>query len=435
MRICHVFLLSIFSVLALPIPDEGGWVAHAEDSQILPQTKLRVTIVQWVPAKGEYQQWNALGGEFVVSQAGTVQLPVIGSVEVGMMDAAALAADIATRIQNKIGLVSKPDITVEILGYPPIYVVGDVNKPGEYPFRSGLTALQAVALGGGQLRIVDPERSQNETRLVGELQLIDNENLRSTARMARLQAEMSGAKEIQFPDIPASGVDSKTLAQIFAQEKIVFAARANELDRQTKSLSELRELLTAEIDVLQEKIKASDASVKSAESELTAVSGLVDKGFAVASRKSDLERALAGYRVDRLDQITAVMRARQSVTEATRNLDGLRDKRQTDIASDLQREQANLEQLAFRRNTAQKLLLEQLASNPDSSGSDEAVTFAITRLGNGGMKEITAAETTALLPGDVVKVKLRHESPLQSASPSAPASSSAGAADSAGFSQ
>src|SRR5690606_8169820 len=97
----------------------------------------------------------------------------------------------------------------------------------------------------------------------------------------------------------------------------------------------------------------------------------VEKGIAVTSRQTDLERALAGFRTDRLDQVTAVMRARQAITEATRNLDGLRDKQRTEIAGELQQERANLEQLTLKRETAQKVLLEILASSPRSAEAGE----------------------------------------------------------------
>lgn len=367
---------------------------------LAPQTKLRVTVIQWMPTKGMYERWDALGGEFTVSQAGTVVLPVIGSVPVHDLDGAGLAAEIAKQLQEKLVLVDKPDTTVEILDYPPVYVVGDVMKPGEYRYREGMTALQALALGGGERRSAEAQ-SQEEIKLVGDLQRIDTDIIRSTARIARLEAEMSGAKEISFPTVSA---DDQTAQQIFAQERIIFDARANELERQTKSLGELHELLNAEIDVLAEKIKAADASIKAAENELTNVTGLVEKGLAVASRKSDLERSLAGYRTERLDQVTATMRARQAITEATRNADGLRDRQQTDVATSLQSEQANLGNLRRNRDISQKLLLKMLGSRSTSGKGAATITFTITRTQDGSTNKISASDGSILMPGDVISV-------------------------------
>jgi len=391
--------------LAAGLPNSAG----AESGQLAPQTKLRLTVVQWMPTKGEYQQWGPLGGEFIVTQAGTILLPVIGSIPVGNLDTTGLAEEIANRLQSKIGLVNKPDTTVEIVEYPPVYVVGDVTKPGEYQFRIGMTVLQALALSGGELR--SDGHSQGEIKLVGELKGADDDILRCMARIARLEAEMSGSTEIKFPAPPLGNSESKAAAEIFNQEKIIFSARANALDRQSKSLSELRDLLNAEINVLQEKIKGADLNIKSAEDELTGVKVLVEKGVAIVSRRSDLERALAGFRADRLDQVTAIMRARQGITEATRNLEGLRDQQQTDVATELQKEQANLDQLRLKRDVAQRLLLDTLASasNAPRPGEPAAIDFSVTRRDGDEAKQMTVSESTTLLPGDVLKVSYKKQ--------------------------
>ena len=110
--------------------------------------------------------------------------------------------------RQKIGLVEKPEATVEIIEYPPIYVVGDVTTPGEYRFRDGLTALQALALGGGVFRSPAVRgRSNDEIKLAGELQEIGTDIVRKTAKIARLEAEMSGATDIQFPTVTADGAE------------------------------------------------------------------------------------------------------------------------------------------------------------------------------------------------------------------------------------
>lgn len=406
----HFRMMTVVLLLACAIASASGQ-AVADGVRLPQQTKLRVTVLQWMPMKGVYEEWTALGGEFVVSNAGTIVLPVVGTVSVGTMDTAGLAEEISKRIQAKTELVSKPDTTVQVLEYPPIYVVGDVTKPGEYQYRPGLTVLQAIALSGGELQ---PSESQatDEIRLVGELQGYEAGILRAEARIARLQAEMTGSPEISFPTLHA-GEDSALAAEVFGQERIIFAARANEIERQSKSLSELRDLFSAEIDVLEEKIKSADMGIKSAEQELTAVKSLVDKGLAIASRQSDLERALANYRADRLDQVTAIMRARQNITESTRNLEGLHDKQQTEVAAQMQNEQGNLDQLKLTRDVSQKLLLDLLAKKNRLalSGTPGGAELTIKRH-DGGVETVTgASESTLLGPGDVVEVKLAKGRP------------------------
>jgi polysaccharide export outer membrane protein len=40
-------------------------------------------------------------------------------------------------------------VSVEISLYRPFYVIGEVNKPGEYPYVNDMSALNAIALAGG----------------------------------------------------------------------------------------------------------------------------------------------------------------------------------------------------------------------------------------------------------------------------------------------
>ncbi|MBY3171051.1 polysaccharide biosynthesis/export family protein [Rhizobium laguerreae] len=377
--------------------------ALADDTAFAPQTKIRLTIVQWMQSKGQYERWDALGGEYTVSDEGAVFLPFLGSVSVGNRDNTGLTNEIAKRLQEKIGLVQPPAVTIEILEYPPIYVVGDVTTPGQYKFRSGLTVLQSLAMSGGPFRATSLQQSQT-IKLAGELREIDHSLLRSTAKLARLQAEMTGAKEIIFDQ--TLGVNQQYAAGIYNEERVIFQARANALDRQSKALTELRDLLNSEVGMLGEKVQGSEDNIKSIEDQLTSVKTLVSKGLTVSSRQLDLERLLTTYRSDRLDLVTAIMRGRQAISETTRNLEGLYDTRRSEVASELQSEQASLDQLKLKREMTQKLLLDDLATGGSSNITDEALplTFTVSRRSEGQIRQFQASETTALIPGDVVRV-------------------------------
>lgn len=411
----QVFSRSVFVVGAAALLGGLSTPVFA-DTSLVPQTKIRVTVVQWMPGEGEYKQWDALGGEYTVSQDGAISLPVIGSFPIAGLDSDGLAAEIAKRLQAKVGLVQSPVVTVDVLDYPPVYVVGDVTKPGEYKFHIGLTILQSLAMSGGELRNSTDQEKQEETKLVGTLQEMDRSILQGAIRIARLQAEMSGAKEITFE--PSAGMDRTLASAIYNQEKAIFLARATALDRQAKSLSELRDLLATEIDLLEQKMKGADENIRSAEEQLVSVKALIEKGALVSSRQIDMERMLTTFRSDRLDLVTAIMRARQSVSETTRNLQGLYDQRQAEVATELQSAQAELDQLKLKRDVTQKLLLDTLAKRKGSAGPGEKVPLAFTviRRSNGQISEFSAPDTTELQPGDVVRVVQQMPETLPDAS-------------------
>ncbi|MBB2752926.1 UNVERIFIED_ORG: polysaccharide export outer membrane protein [Rhizobium aethiopicum] len=406
-RAPHVFFRATFVIGALAFLAGAVSPALADSAPLTPQTKIRLTIVQWIQSKGQYERWDALGGEYTVSDDGAVFLPFLGSLSVSNLDNAGLTNEIAKRLQEKIGLVQAPAVTIEILEYPPIYVVGDVTKPGEYKFRPGLTVLQSLALSGGPLRAKSSQTTQY-IKLIGELRENDHSILRSTAKLSRLQAEMDGAKEITFDQ--TTGVDQQFSAGIYNEERVIFQARANAMARQSKAFIELRELLTTEISTLEEKLTGADDNIKSVEDQLTNVKSLVEKGLTVSSKQLDLQRLLTTYRADKLDLVTAIMRGRQAISETTRNLEGLSDTRRSEVATEAQSERANLDVLKMKREMTQKLLIEDFASAGGIKSPEEELplTFSVSRRNEGQINQFQASETTTLAPGDVVRVVQPH---------------------------
>jgi protein involved in polysaccharide export with SLBB domain len=88
-----------------------------------------------------------LSGEFEVDDTGRVSLPLVGPVEA----AGATAAELETRLAGALrpDYLLDPHVTVEVVGYRPIFILGEVENPGSYPYASGLTVVNAVALAGG----------------------------------------------------------------------------------------------------------------------------------------------------------------------------------------------------------------------------------------------------------------------------------------------
>jgi hypothetical protein len=88
-----------------------------------------------------------LGGDFTIGGSGYISLPLIGEVDVRGLTSTQLQERISTRLAD--GFLKEPRVTVEVLTTRPYYILGEVNRPGEYPFANGLTVLGAVAQAGG----------------------------------------------------------------------------------------------------------------------------------------------------------------------------------------------------------------------------------------------------------------------------------------------
>jgi polysaccharide export outer membrane protein len=91
---------------------------------------------------------DQLTGEYRVDDQGRIAVPLIGSVEGAGRSPKQLEDDIAAAL-TKGDYLKTPHVTVEVIAYRPIFVLGEVTKPGQYPFQPGMTFLTAVAIAGG----------------------------------------------------------------------------------------------------------------------------------------------------------------------------------------------------------------------------------------------------------------------------------------------
>lgn len=88
-----------------------------------------------------------LSGDFSVSSDGKISLPLIGDVTVVGKTTAAAAKDIQARLAE--GYILDPRVSMEVATYRPFFILGEVRAPGQYPYSSGLTALNAIATAQG----------------------------------------------------------------------------------------------------------------------------------------------------------------------------------------------------------------------------------------------------------------------------------------------
>jgi protein involved in polysaccharide export with SLBB domain len=87
-----------------------------------------------------------LSGTFVVDGQGTITMSLIGQVEVVNLSINEASRVLETRLKD--GWLRDPKVAAELVKGRPYYILGEVNKPGEYPFVSGLTVMNAIASAG-----------------------------------------------------------------------------------------------------------------------------------------------------------------------------------------------------------------------------------------------------------------------------------------------
>lgn len=90
---------------------------------------------------------DELSGQFNVDGSGFVNFPMIGQVKAAGLTISDLVRAITDKLSE--GYLKDPRVSVEVTNYRPFYIIGEVNKPGEYPYVSGMNVINAVALAGG----------------------------------------------------------------------------------------------------------------------------------------------------------------------------------------------------------------------------------------------------------------------------------------------
>ncbi|HWW63640.1 MAG TPA: polysaccharide biosynthesis/export family protein [Sphingomonadaceae bacterium] len=104
---------------------------------LAPDDKIKITVY------GE----DALTGEYIVRSDGDVSFPLVGAVKASGLTLAEFQAALTAKLAA--GALNNPRVTAVIEEYRPFYILGEVNKAGQYPYRVGMTVNAAVATAGG----------------------------------------------------------------------------------------------------------------------------------------------------------------------------------------------------------------------------------------------------------------------------------------------
>ena len=96
-----------------------------------------------------------LSGELAVDGQGRISMPLLGQVQAQNKTVNELQQILTDMLS--VDYLIDPRISVDVTNYRPFYIYGQVNKPGSYPYVSGITVRQAVALAGGYTRRASEE--------------------------------------------------------------------------------------------------------------------------------------------------------------------------------------------------------------------------------------------------------------------------------------
>jgi protein involved in polysaccharide export with SLBB domain len=403
---------TLLGALIVELACAGLWAATAaEEYRVGPLDRIKIKVSEWRPTSGEVFEWPALSGEFTVSAAGTLSMPVIGSFPVENATTGAIAGLISERLKSTAGLVSGPSAAVEIAQYRPFYVVGGVERPGEYAFRPGMNVIQAVSIAGGFYR---PEttlaRFERDTIVAeGEIRVNETQRLALLLRRDRLLSEAGNVDRIAFSEAVTQHPDARMAQQGQREESTLFGARQTTARSQLELLQRGKALLEDELKTLAAKALTQRKQQELVRKDLDNINSLMSKGLSVSPRQLAVEQNLAQLESQALDLILATARTRQDIGKTDLNIAELQNKRETEINKELRETQISLSQVTDRVDALRALVHESSVWAPRQlarQASEAArLTMTVVRRSEGAFREVVVAETDQVLPGDLIKIE------------------------------
>ena len=118
------------------IPATPDDVAQLTEYRLGPGDQLRITVFNEAELTGNY----------IVGSQGSISYPLVGEVHA----AGLTLAEFSSQLQTALGAyIRNPNVSAEVVNYRPFFILGEVQRPGTYPYSASLTVLNAVATAGG----------------------------------------------------------------------------------------------------------------------------------------------------------------------------------------------------------------------------------------------------------------------------------------------
>lgn len=353
---------------------------------------------------------------------GSISFPLLGSLAVAGLSPSQLEAKIQATLASKVFqrrsadgresevLIDRDEVTATVVEYRPIYVSGDVARPGEHGYRLFMTARQAIALSGGY-DLMRARMSNNPLFELADLRT-EHESLltelaREQARVWRLKSELGYQDNIDqntLMDVPTA---RPVLAQIVSVEAEHLKVRQADHRRQKAFLQLAVKTGDQQIGVLSEQQHKEEQGVKADNDELQKVLELYGKGALPSPRVTDARRGLLLSSTRKLQTTAQLMLVKRQQDDLVRQMEKVDDQRNIDLLRELQDAAVKLTSVKAKLQGVREKLQYAGVRSPLIGGQRSKPEISIIRKSKNGREKLIAEEDTELQPGDVVEVALK----------------------------
>ncbi|KQS76654.1 exopolysaccharide biosynthesis protein [Rhizobium sp. Leaf384] len=349
---------------------------------------------------------TGLTGAFPVGEDGMIGYPILGNIPVADKTTVEIGDALGKALAEHVPNLS---VAVTVKEYAPVFIVGEIQKPGKYEFRPGMIALELFALGGG-LRDVATRTDVSGVQLIAAQQDYEDMALQllgMEVKQSRLEAELN---DTPFDEkaISLSGRDPLVVQQMAHAEAGIFNLRLAALKNERDNLEIQSRNYAEEIETLTKTGALRNQQFELLRQDVDAAQELVTKGASTQSALRERKRDLLAMNQQLLEFGSYLARAQQNKNEVERRIAELSSIRHNTAATELR--DIRLEILRLRQKmtfSGQTMAEIGLTAKRVNAIEDTVETaFALVRLVNGAYQETAIDEHTALQSGDVIRVRL-----------------------------
>jgi polysaccharide export outer membrane protein len=359
-----------------------------------------------------------------VQMDGNISLPLVGMLPVAGQPLPQVRAKIGAALASKVFrqrttdgreaviVIDADEVMTTVAEYRPVYVNGDVSKPGEYPYRPATTARQLVAVAGGydimRIRMNNPYLESADLR--SEYGSLWTELAKEQARMWRIKNELGEATQLN-PGILTDGPTTRSaISEIVNAETEYLKTRQSDYQQEKAFLQRGVRQGEDQVRVLSDQQKKEEEGLQSDLEELQKASDLYGKGSLTSPRVTDARRAVLLSSTRKLQTSAQLLLVKKQQDELARKLEKLDDQRRLELLRELQDTSVRLNQIREKlQSVGEKLQYTAMVRSQLVRGAGSKAEIAIIRKGEKGPERIIASEDTELQPGDTVEVALRYQ--------------------------
>ncbi|MDU8945532.1 polysaccharide biosynthesis/export family protein [Ovoidimarina sediminis] len=301
------------------------------------------------------------------------------------------------------------DVFLDVSGYRPIYVTGDVGQSGEIKYFPGITLRMAVAGAGGlsgtggvsdsaMLRAPDL-RSRWETLT------IDHAN--AVASLWRVNAALANDPDLEFPEATSVYIDEASFEELLADARREVTQLLQEKNRRKSHLDTRFETLEQRIELLSRALENQRHALAIEEEDLARMEQLGERGLTSRAGISNARQALLGVSTSVLDVEGRLAQLILDRDELLQEIDTTQLQFEQPLLSERASIVPSLWSFRSRINAAREaLLLNGVAVQVAGQEEEPDITYKVARR-EGGTSFVFRAELDTLLsPGDVLNVEV-----------------------------